>query len=132
MVEVKGMDELLDIFDKMIDAPPRAGARALKSASTKVLEEQQRLVPKDTWGGHDNLAIGTVRSYKSGSKYIDIGINKKAPWDKVRGIYFHNYGYVTRGGNYHAGDNWLGRSYELSRESAYKEIKETLIKELGL
>lgn len=138
-VEFKGMQELIDKLQRIQDTPRRIGNKVLKEAAEEVKEVEMdvaynthRKYSEDV--GYKEIKKYGIRTYRSGSKYIDIGLKGTgADWQKIKGLYFNNYGfYHNKTGRFIAGSNWIEKAYEQSREKAYKIIKDGLIREMKL
>ncbi|MEG0908770.1 MAG: hypothetical protein RSH78_00205 [Bacilli bacterium] len=137
--EVKGMQELIDKLQHIQDTPRRIGNKVLNDAAKVVKEVETNVAynahrPYSEDVGHKEIKKFGIRTYRSGAKYVDIGLRGSgADWSKIKGLYFNNYGfYHNKSGRYIAGSNWIEQAYEQSREDAYKIIKDGLIREMRL
>lgn len=139
MVKVEGMQELVDKLQHLQKIPNKVGNKVLRDAGDYVKEVEvetakrtHHLYSKDV-GWKEIKRLG-IRSYKSGNKYVDIGVRAKgADWEKIKGLVYNNYGFRhVKTGRYIVGSNWIRHAYEDSSEQAYKIIRDGLIKEMGL
>lgn len=157
-VEVKGMQDLIDTLDRMLEVGDKTAKRALREAGDYVKKEEVA-VAKQTHRrysedmGWKELKRYPVKTGKKGGKFVNIGIrasvsgkqkkkeneDKKAGvhrathWDKIKGLWYNNYGFHhNRTGRYVAGTNWIGKAYDNSASGAYRIIKEEIEKDLGL
>lgn len=157
-LELEGMDKLLDKLKKMNNTPQKVSKQALNKAGeyvrrvqVEVAESTHNKYSEDV--GAKELKKFGVKTRKTGSQYIDIGLrgsltasqkkkdsaNTKAGksrptyWDKVKGLYFNNFGfYHNRTGEYITGTDWMGDAYDESSKEAYRIIKEEIVKGLEL
>lgn len=158
MLKVEGLDELLRTLERVSVAPDKCVNRALRTAGDHVRRVEVDVVEQlhDKYSenvGKNELKRYAVKSRKGGSKYVDIGLRSKVTksqrkkdsanikagnrrpthWDKVKGIYYNNYGfYHNRTGEYVAGTHWIGKAYDESAEKAYRIIRDEIVKEMRL
>lgn len=158
MLEVRGMKELLEKLEKVSEAPQKVGKKALQKAGAhvkdievKVAQREHDKYTQDV--GHKEIKRYGVKTKKTGSQVIDIGLrgkrtasqkkkdqaNKMAEkhrpthWDKIKGLWFNNFGfYHNRTGKYVAGSDWIGKAYDESSDEAYDIIRKHLMDEMGL
>ena len=157
MLEVIGMQQLVDKLEKMQDAGNKIANTALQKAGEVIKEAEVEEAKKHNKYSQDvgwkEIKKYRVRVSKKGTKVIDIGLKasrtasqkkkeakakasgaaRATHWDKIRGIYFNNYGfYHNRTGEYIAGSNWMGKAYDKSADEAYEIIRQQLITEMDL
>ena len=139
MVKVEGIQELVAKLQYMQEIPNKVGNKLLRQAGDHVKEVEvetakktHHLYSKDV--GWQEIKRLPIRSYRSGNKYIDIGVRDRGgDWDKIKGLVFNNYGFRHNlTGRYIAGSNWIRTAYDDSSEQAYRIIREGLLKELKL
>lgn len=155
---VKGMDELLEQLKKMDDAPEKVSKKALQKAGNHVRSVEVEIAKAEHNKYSQNVGWKEIKRYgvrtrKTGSQYVDIGLRGKVSanqkkkdqankdsgksrptyWDRIKGLWFNNFGfYHNRTGEYVAGTNWIGKAYDESSEEAYRIVKEELVKGMGL
>lgn len=149
-LQVKGMQDLIDYFDKIQNT--RAPKKALRKAGDHVLEVERKVATREhhtyaTGQGAKELKRSAIRSYKK-QDFVDIGIkNKDVDWSKVKGLYFNHYGFYHNGwskkgtaknrkkngvrGKYIAGSRWMDKAFDESKEQAYAILTEGLLEELN-
>lgn len=149
MSKILGMQELVDRLDKMQQVGTKIGNKALNSGGDVVKKAEIKQAEKhNKWSkgvGVKEIKKFRPKASKSGKRVIDVGLrsslgsgkyNKESrsdQWDKVRGLYFNNYGfYHNITGEYIAGSNWIGKAYEESADAAYEAIRNEVLKELNL
>lgn len=157
MSQIKGMQELIDKLQKMEDAGNKIANSALREAGEVVksaeVEEAKKHNKYSEDVGWKEIKKYNVKLSKKGTKIIDIGLKgsqtpsqkkkdakakasgvaRATRWDKIKGLYFNNYGfYHNITGEYVAGSNWLGKAYDKSVDDAYEIIRQKLIKEMEL
>lgn len=157
MSQIKGMQELIDKLQKMEDAGNKIANSALREAGEVVksaeVEEAKKHNKYSEDVGWKEIKKYNVKLSKKGTKIIDIGLKgsqtpsqkkkdakakasgvaRATHWDKIKGLYFNNYGfYHNITGEYVAGSNWLGKAYDKSVDDAYEIIRQKLIKEMEL
>lgn len=161
MSQIKGMQELIDKLQKMEDAGNKIANSALREAGEVVKSaevEEAKKAHTDNSKYSQNVGWKEIKKYnvrlsKKGTKVIDIGLKgsrtpsqkkkdakaqasgvaRATHWDKIKGLYFNNYGfYHNITGEYVAGSNWLGKAYDKSVDDAYEIIRQKLIKEMEL
>ena len=136
MLKIYGMNELLNKLERMQLAPNKIAKKALKEAGNHVLESQikvARTVHKKYSTGAGVKELNVQASTFAGNHVVDVGINSKSNWDKVKGLYFNHYGfYNKRTGTYVAGSGWINIAYKQSVKGAYTIVKNELLKELDL
>lgn len=152
-VNVKGMQELIDHFDKM--GNQKVPKKALKQAGEYVRKVEKK-VAESTHSKYsrNNSESGAkhLRSFpprvRKGKGFVDIGLKEKGAtnWDNVRGLYFNHYGFYHNGwhkqgtaknrqnggrkGKYIAGSRWMDRAYDQSADKAYEILEKELLKGL--
>lgn len=156
-VDVKGVQELIDYFDKI--GNKSVPKKALKKAGEHVRKVEVEVAKSRHREYSRNNAESGVNHLKSfpprirkGKGYIDIGLKdkgKKSNWDSIRGLYFNHYGFYHNGwhkegtaenrikkgqkkGKYIAGSRWMDTAYEKSSERAYELLEEGLLEGLDL
>lgn len=158
MLEIKGMDELIQKLEKMEQTPQKITKKALQKAGEHVKDAEVRVAKSEHnkyWEqvGWKEIKKYGVKTRKKGSQVIDIGLKGKRTasqkkkdaknkasgksrpthWDKIKGLWFNNYGfYHNRTGQYVAGSDWIGKAYDESTDEAYEIIRTELLKEMGL
>ena len=153
-VDIKGIQELIDYFDKI--GNKKVPKNALKKAGQHVREVEVQ-VAKSTHRRYsrNNSESGAnhIKSFppriRKGKGFVDIGIkNKASNWDAIRGLYFNHYGFYHNGwqkegtaenrikngkqGKYIAGSRWMDTAYEKSSKKAYELLEEGLLEGLDL
>lgn len=156
-VDVKGIQELIDYFDKI--GNKSVPKKALKKAGEHVRKVEVE-VAKSTHGKYSRKnaesGFNHIKSFppriRKGKGYIDIGLKdkgKKSNWGSIRGLYFNHYGFYHNGwhkegtaenrikkgqkkGKYIAGSRWMDTAYDKSSETAYKLLEEGLLEGLDL
>ena len=154
-VEVKGIQELIDYFDKI--GNKSVPKKALKKAGNHVREVEKRVAKSrhDKYSRRNGESgVNHLKSFppriRKNKGFIDIGLkDTKAPWDSIKGLYFNHYGFYHNGwhkdgtaensikngvkkGKYIAGSRWMDSAYEESREKAYELLEEGLLEGLDL
>lgn len=155
-VEVKGIQELIDHFDKICNTsvPKKALKKAgeyVKDVEVKTARSEHREYSRNnSESGINHLKTYTPR-IKKGKGYIDVGLKEKggkSSWNNIRGLYFNHYGFYHNGwhsegtaenrkkngkkGKYIAGSRWMDTAYDNSSEKAYKLLEEGLLEGLDL
>lgn len=150
-VEVKGVQDLIDHFDKI--GNKKVPKQALTEAGEYVLEVEQRVVGskhrkysrKNGSSGKNNLKSFPVTT-KRNQFFIDIGIKgKMGNWEQVKGIYYNHYGFFHNGwrkkgtrkrrlrGNkipkYVAGSRWMDSAFTQSIKGAENIFAKKLMEE---
>lgn len=148
-LEVKGMIEIIDYLDRTMQQVKQN--KPLKDASKYVLtvevevatrmhssersehigvEYLKRFPVKILRNGNRIVSIGirgrqTKSSMKQDQINIQNGDSRPTYWDKIKGLWFQNYGYVEwKTGRYYSGSHWIDIAYEESAEEAYRIICE--------
>ena len=154
-VDVKGIQELIDYFDKI--GNKSVPKKALKKAGNHVKQvEKQVAQSRHSRYSRNNGASGVnhIQSFpprmRKNKGYVDIGLkDKKAPWDSIRGLYFNHYGFYHNGwhkegtaenrikngkqkGKYIAGSRWMDNAYDKSSDRAYELLEQGLLEGLDL
>ena len=154
-VDVKGIQELIDYFDKI--GNKSVPKKALKKAGNHVREVEKRVAKSrhDKYSRRNGESgVNHLKSFppriRKNKGFIDIGLkDTKAPWDSIKGLYFNHYGFYhngwhkdgtaenrikngTKKGKYIAGSRWMDSAYEESREKAYELLEEGLLEGLDL
>lgn len=149
-LQVKGMQELVDYFDKIGNT--KAPKKALKKASEHVREVEvdvltTRHTEYATGKGAKELKSGKIRTKKKRS-FVEIGIKDKiSNWENAKGAYFNHYGFYhnawrkdgtaknRKAGKfsprYIAGSRWMDEAFDKSKDKAYKIMEEELLKEFN-
>lgn len=154
--KVMGMQELIDSFDKLDDAGKRKTSTALKEAGEKVKDIEQEVAIEmhsrySQEVGWKQIKKFPIKTSRNGTKYINIGLKAKqtkadkekekkaieagdprpTEWDKIKGLYYNNYGfYHYKQGKYVAGSHWIDDAYDKSAPQAYEEIKDILMESI--
>lgn len=146
-VEVKGMQELINYFDKI--GNKKVPRKALKDAGDYVLKVERAVAQREHYKyskhiGYKHLKRFPARIYKS-KGYVDIGIKgSKVDFNLVKGLYYNHYGFHHNGwhkkntrenrlknnqksGKYVSGSRWMDSAYDESVEEAYKILEERLL-----
>lgn len=155
-VTVKGVQELIDYFDKI--GNKTVPKKALKKAGEhvrKVEVETARQKHYEYSRKNGQSGINHLKSFppriKKGRGYVDIGLKEKggsSSWNNIRGLYFNHYGFYHNGwhkegtaknrikngkkGKYIAGSRWMDTAYEKSSNRAYELLEEGLLEGLDL
>lgn len=154
-VDVKGIQELIDYFDKI--GNKSVPKKALKKAGNHVREVEKRVAKSRHYEysrRNGESGVNHLKSFppriRKNKGFIDIGLkDTKAPWDSIKGLYFNHYGFYHNGwhkdgtaenrikngvkkGKYIAGSRWMDSAYEESREKAYELLEEGLLEGLDL
>ena len=155
-VEVKGIQELIDYFDKIGNkkVPKKALKKAgehVKKVEKEVAESTHRRYSRNnSQSGAKHLKSFPPRMRK-GKGFVDIGLKEKggSNWDNIRGLYFNHYGFYHNGwhkegtaenrikhgkqkGKYIAGSRWMDTAYDKSANKAYELLEEGLLEGLDL
>ena len=147
---MKKLEQMQDGNKKALNPALRAGGKIIKKKEVEVVKRENHEYSEEV--GWKEIKTFPIRTRKKGSS-IDIGIkgrvskatkrkdkenilaNRPRPtyWDRVRGIYFNNFGfYHNRTGEYVAGTDWMGKAYKESSDEAYGKIRKTLLEKMGL
>lgn len=154
-VDIKGIQELIDHFDKIGNkgVPKKALRKAgehVRKVEKEVAESTHRKYSrKNSESGANHLKKFPPRMSK-GKGFIDIGLREKGKsnWENIRGLYFNHYGFYHNGwqkegtaenrqkhgkkGKYIAGSRWMDNAYEKSADKAYELLEEGLLEGLDL
>ena len=119
-VDVKGMQELIDHFDKI--AETKTPRKALRKAGDHVLQVEKQVAQ---------------------TKHIKYSRNK---WDDIKGLYFNHYGFYHNGwkkkntrtrrlkgqtkNKYIAGSRWMDVAIEKSAKKAYEILEKEMMEGL--
>lgn len=150
-VEVKGVQELIDHFDKI--GNKKTPKKALRLAGDHVLkvekevagEMHKRYSRNNGNSGKHHLKRFPVWTRKN-QFFIDIGIKGKSNgWEQVRGLYFNHYGFYHNGWHkkntrkrrlrgkvfprYVAGTRWMDLAYTKSNNKAEEIFAKNLMEE---
>lgn len=157
-LKVKGLQDVVDQLDRMGKVGDTHGKKALEQAGDHVKKVEIRVVRRthnrySEEVGWQELKRYPVKIGKKGGKFVNIGIRanvsakqkkkeqkdanmgiKRAThWDKIKGLWFNNYGFFhNRTGDYIAGTDWITTAYEESVDEAFKIISDELEKGMGL
>lgn len=158
-IKTKGLQELTDYLDKMGKIQDKVANQALMAAGDYVRDVEYKVVTKRHHKysegdiGAKELKRYPVRVGARMSRYCNIGIRAKqtaaqkkkdakntasgahrpTQWDKVKGLWYNNYGFVhNRTGEYIAGSNWIETAYNQSIDEAYRIIQKKIMEGLKL
>lgn len=96
-IELKGIDNLLKRLNKLSNIET-------KEAVIEVAKDMQKAIKDKASTFSDNadeIKAFEPRTYANGSSYVDIGIKSSdSDWDKIKGLYFQNYGFYNSGWNF--------------------------------
>lgn len=147
---MKRLEKMEDGTKKALNPALRAGAKVVKRKEVAVVKREHSKYSQNV--GYKEIKSFPIRKRKSGSS-VDIGIKGRVTkarrrkdqaniangvkrptyWDRVKGIYFNNYGfYHNRTGQYIAGSNWLNKAYKESSDEAYLEVKKVVLEKMEL
>lgn len=156
-VNVKGIQELIDYFDKIGNttvpkkALKKAGEHVRKVEVEVAKSSHSKYSRKNSESGYNHLKSFPPR-IKKGKGFVDIGLKDKggkSNWSSIKGLYFNHYGFYHNGwhkdgtaenrikngvkrGKYIAGSRWMDNAYEKSSNKAYELLEEGLLEGLDL
>ena len=155
-VEVKGIQELIDYFDKIGNqkVPKKALKKAgehVRKVEKEVAESTHRRYSRKNGESGANHLKSFPPWIRKGKGFVDIGLKEKGSsnWDNIRGLYFNHYGFYHNGwhkdgtaknrqkhgvqkGKYIAGSRWMDTAYDKSSSKAYELLEEGLLEGLDL
>lgn len=151
-VQVKGMQELIDYYDKIGDK--KTPKKALRKAGDHVLKVEKRVAESKHYkysrrngdSGKNHLKRFPVWT-RNNQFFVDIGIKgKENKWKQVRGLYFNHYGFYHNGWHkkntrkrrlrgeiypkYIAGTRWMDVAFTQSNKEAYDIFSNELMEGL--
>ncbi|SFC15073.1 hypothetical protein [Clostridium uliginosum] len=93
-VEIKGINNLINRIGKLSNIESEKVVIEVAEDMAKVIKE------KASTFSENSEEIKAFKPKKFGkSTYIDVGLkSSESDWDKIKGMYFNNYGYHPRGG----------------------------------
>ena len=153
-VQVKGMQELIDYFDKIGNkkvpkkALRKAGDYVLKVEKDVAQQKHHKYSRNNANSGKNHLKKFPPRIRKN-QGFVDIGLKEKGSteWDNIKGLYFNHYGFYHNGwhkegtrknrlkegkpiGKYIAGTRWMDVAYDKSEKKALELLEEGLMEGL--
>lgn len=153
-VQVKGMQELIDYFDKIGDK--KTPKKALRKASEHVLKVEKEVAQQkhnkysrnNADSGRNHLKKFPPRIRKN-QGFVDVGLKEKGSteWENIKGLYFNHYGFYHNGwhkqgtrknrlkkgkpiGKYIAGTRWMDVAYDKAEKKAFELLEEGLMEGL--
>ncbi|EHK2327334.1 hypothetical protein QTH11_03570 [Clostridium perfringens] len=134
---VKGLDKLLNDFEKLADKPNKIKKKIINDAAEETLNIEKKEAPKDKPRSYKYLSILENR-IGDGYLFIDVGINKEN-WEETKGLYYQNYGFEWKvnGENSNVGRvdvnyMWMKKASKKAEKKVKEMIKDGLLKELKL
>ena len=152
---IKRLEKMQNLSDEQMDKALIEGAKIVKKVEVDTVKKLHHEYSEDV--GWKEIQTFKVKRRRNGARIIQTGVRAKrskgkkpaenrgkAPksgfsrprdthWNKIRGLWFANYGfYHNKTGNYIAGTNWIGKSYEDSKDKAYDNIRRVVLKEMDL
>lgn len=131
-MELSGFDELIDKLDKLENVGDKVKRTAVKKGAEIVLKHFKNSAPADTRNSRRSLKVTSTKKFKNGDTWSQVGIDR-SNWNKTKGLYFQNYGYVhKRSGkkiNKHVG--WVSKEFKKVEGQASKVIEQEVKNELG-
>lgn len=149
-VQVKGLKELIDYYDKVSNV--KSVKKAVREGG-KVILDVEKKVAADTHKKYatgravTQLKLSSLRT-KQKRAFIDAGIkNGKSDWNAVKGLYYNHYGFYHSGwhhtntrkkrlagdgqGHYITGSRWMDDAFDKSISQAYDKVEQILLEELN-
>ena len=153
-VDVKGMQELIDHFDKIGET--KTPRKALRKAGDHVLQVEKQVAQtkhikysrNSANSGRNQLKRFPERIRKKQS-FVEIGLKEKndgSRWDDIKGLYFNHYGFYHNGwkkkntrtsrlkgqtkNKYIAGSRWMDVAFEKSAKKAYEILEKEMMEGL--
>lgn len=133
--KVDGFDDLFNTLQELGNIGNKVGKKAVEEASKIVLEQEKEDAPIDVEGtthGKDALKITSIKKYKGGSTYGNIGIDG-TNWDECKHLYYQHYGYELwkNGKRVEPHLLWMDKSFNKCKKKAEDVMLETAESELN-
>ncbi len=127
-VEIKGINNLINRIGKL------SNIESEKVVVEVAKDMQEAIKDKASTFSENADEIKAFEPKKCGkSTYIHVGLkSSESDWDKIKGIYFNNYGYHPRGGNTYVNNHvmWFDETVQSKEEEVKTKLKTRLKEEV--
>lgn len=122
-VEIKGIDNLIKKLSKLSTLETK---EAVQEVAKDMSIAIKAACPVDTSEGKDEVGLIETRDYNN-STYIDVGLSsRKSDWEKIRGAYFNNYGWISGGSLHKPHRGWFEDAVAQQSRNSMAKLKKRL------
>lgn len=130
-----GFAELYKTLDSLGEVAKNIGKKAVKAGLETAIPILQKEAPKNNESllhQAQFLDIESIKSYKSGNIWGHCGIHK-GNWEKTKGLYFQNYGFINHYNNTFVNKNigWMQRAFEKCNGKSESEMLRVVAEEVN-
>ncbi|MFT8349470.1 hypothetical protein [Clostridium saccharoperbutylacetonicum] len=96
-IEIRGIDNLLKRLNKLSNLETKETVLEVAKDMQEAIQNKASSFSENA----DEIKAFEPRTYGNGSTYIDVGLkNGDSDWEKIKGLYFQNYGFNDYGWNF--------------------------------
>lgn len=129
-IEIKGIDSLLKRLNKLSNIETKEAVLEVAKDMQKAIQDKASIFSSNS----DEIKAFEPRTYTNGSSYIDVGLKSSdSDWDKIKGLYFNNYGFHPRGGATYVDKHlmWFDEAVQSAENECKSKLKAKLKEEIA-
>lgn len=124
--DLSALSELQEKLELAGDVGKKIENNSIKEAAKIMLDSQLRFAPENTGKAKKGLKIGNIKRFKSGSSYVQVGLDK-SNWEQCKGLWYQNFNGIHSSGK-HVG--WMKKAYENAKGECTEVMTKAIMEEL--
>ncbi|NFO41105.1 hypothetical protein FDB42_13575 [Clostridium botulinum] len=127
-IQIKGINNLINRIGKLSNIETEKAVISVAKDIEKAVKEKASTFSNNA----DEIKAFEPKKFGN-STYIDVGLkSSESDWDKIKGMYFNNYGYHPRGGTTYIDNHimWFDETVQSKEDEIKAKLKNELKKQV--